>query len=86
MPHYAHDRMELGAALRKLGADGMPETMGGCRTTPAGVDEPGCLAGLLDRRLEQIEAREQLAMLHEQVACGLAGELIDEGPFWTLGT
>ena len=61
MPQYAHDRVQLGAALCQLSANGMSEAMGGGRAAPAGIDQPGCLAGLLDRCLEQIEPRKQFA-------------------------
>lgn len=42
------------------------------------TDEPGGLAGLLQRRFEQVEAGQQLAVADEQVADLLAGAFVDE--------
>ncbi|WP_157875517.1 hypothetical protein [Streptomyces sp. CNQ431] len=44
------------------------------------MDQADGLAGRLDRGVEQIEGRQQLAVLHEQVAHRLPGQLVGEGP------
>lgn len=67
---HLHDDVELRAALNEPGADGVPETVGrdsaasGASTT-ARPDQSGRLSGALDRRLEQVEGRQKLAVAHE---------------------
>ena len=63
MAEDLHDGMQFGAAL-ELGADGVPEPVGGdgapdarAVLLAAGDDQPDFDAGLLDRGVEQVVQR-----------------------------
>jgi hypothetical protein len=91
VPEHFHDRVELGAAFGELGADGVPEPGSGdgpaharAALLAARTGQTGGLAGVVDRGLEQVEARHELAVTHEQVADLLAGAVVGEGPLGTV--
>jgi hypothetical protein len=74
-----HDGVQLGGAFGELGSDRVAEAVGGDGATDAravllaaGDGQPDLLADLLDRGVEQVVERQQLAMVHEQVTDLLA--------------
>jgi len=85
---HLHDGVQLGAAFGELGSDGVPESVGGNGAANARAAllaarnyQSDLFAGLLDRGVEQVEQRQQLAVVHEQVADLLAGAFVGERPF-----
>src|SRR5215472_1373478 len=79
--------MQLGAAFGELSSDRVAEAVGGDGAADAravllaaGDDQPDLLADLLDRGVEQVVERQQLAVVHEQVADLLARAGVGEGP------
>ena len=80
MPEDAHDRVQSGAALGELGADGVSEPVRGDRRLARDVDETGGLAGGLERIVEQVEQRQDTALAGEQAAGGALEVVAGQGP------
>src|SRR5262245_20218602 len=76
--------MELGTLLGQLGTDRMAEAMRTDQGFPLGRDESGSTAGALQRRGEEVEVRQQLAIINKQILGEGASVTVTKATFPTF--